>query len=887
MIERAIQAERCGPSLDCHHQTRLEEALELSSDWLWELNADFQFQHIDGRGRKAGFNTQPYLGKTWWDLGAVCVAGGWRNCRSGLEQKQAFNDQILSYHSPDAGQRFFLVAGNPLFDADGRFCGYRGISRDITNYWRGEQLLRLEHTITQHLAAAEPLEKILCRVMHTLCKSTGWVCGAFFTTCDRSGHLRLQESWCEPSTPQAARHVLEQGRGVMSLAPGQGLPGRVLQSRQLLWVPDLSKDPGAECRELARETGLCGAMSFPILHDNAVIGVLAFFRTRVDEPDPLFADTLMAISSQIGQCIQRATTEEVLRASEARFRGLTALSSDWYWEMDENFRFVEFAGKSVQHPHEYVGQHMWDPQFRAEPVEGTWEDLKKRLEAAEPFHEITLKSTNTLGAVSYYAITCEPMFDQSGRCRGYRGIGKDISARKQAEDRIEYLANHDGLTGLPNRTMFSEALNFTIHNAQRHQHTFATLFIDLDRFKNINDRLGHNAGDRLLKVMAQRLSNCLRAGDRVARLGGDEFVVLLPQISDQREVTNIANKLLATLSQPLTLEGQECRTTASIGISIFPDDAQDEHSLMRNADIAMYRAKEEGKNTFEFYSAHIETLSLARLALETSLRRALERDEFQLHYQAKLNLDTGLMSGVEALLRWAHPELGLISPSQFIPLAEETGLIVPIGRWVLKTACRQAQQWREAGLPALTMAVNLSPRQFTDRRILEDIRGGLEESGMPAEQLELEITESLVMENEVQALRLLHAIKGMGVRLAIDDFGVGYSSLAKLKHFPIDTLKIDRSFVRDLPHIAEDCAIAQAIIAMGKTLGLKIVAEGVETQAQKVFLQSHGCDEYQGFFYSEPLLADELAALLDGATPDTVNRFRRDDNGFLKNCRAY
>jgi len=348
----------------------------------------------------------------------------------------------------------------------------------------------------------------------------------------------------------------------------------------------------------------------------------------------------------------------------------------------------------------------------------------------------------------------------------------------------------------------------------------------------------------------------------VARLGGDEFVMLLQDLGNSEQAGGIARKLLSAVIKPIELNGQECRVTASIGISVFPDDAPDETSLMTHADLAMYHAKEEGKNNFQFYDGRLETMSLERLALETRLRRAIERNELSLHYQAKLDLRDNTIAGVEALLRWNSPELGAVSPGQFIPLAEETGLILAIGKWVLRSACEQCVQWQNAGLPPVRVSVNLSPRQLNDPELVAAVRTVLADTGLKPDLLELEVTESSVMHNVERALEVLGALKDMGVRLAIDDFGTGYSSLAQLKRFPIDTLKVDRSFIRELPSDSEDKAIAEAIIAMGKTLSLTVVAEGVETREQQEFLRERACDQMQGFFFSKPVPAADFAELL-------------------------
>ncbi|HMH17461.1 MAG TPA: EAL domain-containing protein [Burkholderiales bacterium] len=441
-------------------------------------------------------------------------------------------------------------------------------------------------------------------------------------------------------------------------------------------------------------------------------------------------------------------------------------------------------------------------------------------------------------------------------------LQEEVKERARSEEKIQYLAYHDGLTTLPNRALFSKILNHGISQAHRRKKELAVLFIDLDRFKNINDTLGHEAGDSLLQEVGKRLKQCLRESDTVARLGGDEFVVLLEDLEDQTRVSVVAHKILVTLVKPFTTLGQEFRVTASIGISTYPTDGEDEKSLMKNADIAMYRAKEEGKNNFQFYSKELNEHSFERLTMESNLRRALERNEFELHYQPKVDLRTSRITGVEALLRWRHPELGMVGPLQFIPMAEETGLIVPIGKWVLRTACRQQKAWQDQGLPQMSVAVNLSARQFSDENLLQDITAIVKESGMDPTLLELEITESMLMHNVEKAIRTLDALNDMGIRLAIDDFGTGYSSLSTLKRFPINTIKVDRSFIRDLPGGVDDHAITDAIIAMGRTLGMTVIAEGVETKEQADYLREQSCDEFQGFYFKKPMPANELVKLL-------------------------
>ncbi len=562
----------------------------------------------------------------------------------------------------------------------------------------------------------------------------------------------------------------------------------------------------------------------------------------------------------------RITTDLKLHESADRFRDLTELSAHWFWEQDAQFRFTlvspTITAKTGMPPETYIGKTRWDPSLGIHLSQAEWKAHRETLEAHQPFHDFCHQRVMRDGSTIYVSVSGKPIFDESGKFIGYRGIGHDVTDRKMAEERIRYLASHDGLTSLPNRTMFNEMLNYAIQSAHRYNRSFAVLFIDLDRFKVINDTFGHEAGDTLLQEIGKRLTQTVRTSDIVARLGGDEFVVLVQEVNESQQAATVARKILSSVIRPVVLLGQECRVTASIGICLYPLDARDEQTLMKNADIAMYRAKEEGKNNFQFYSEQINTHSLERLALESNLRRALERKEFLLHYQAKLDLKSDMITGVEALLRWQHPDLGLVSPAQFIPLAEETGLIVQIGKWVLRTACAQNVQWQRQGVPPICISVNLSARQFADETLIDDISNALRETGMDSHLLELEITESMVMQNAERSSRVLAAIKAMGVRIALDDFGTGYSSLAQIKRFPIDTLKVDRSFIREIPQNPEDKAITQAIIAMGKTLSLTVVAEGVETQEQQTFLRDHACDEMQGFYFSKPIPADQFLNLV-------------------------
>ncbi|MYM71108.1 EAL domain-containing protein [Duganella sp. FT134W] len=437
----------------------------------------------------------------------------------------------------------------------------------------------------------------------------------------------------------------------------------------------------------------------------------------------------------------------------------------------------------------------------------------------------------------------------------------DMTAILDYQAQLEHQANHDALTGLPNRVLLNDRMTQAVTFSQRFGHSLWLVFIDLDNFKLINDHLGHQAGDALLCAVANRLRACVNDGDTVARLGGDEFLLLLP-VANQRPMASLLQLVQETVAAPLMLEQQAVTITCSIGVSVYPADGAEPEQLLKHADIAMYRAKEAGRNQVQFYEAAMHARIAERASIEAELRHALARNELSLVYQPKLDLRSGAVTGVEALLRWQHPTLGAVSPARFIGVAEETGMIVAIGRWVLRMACTQAVAWQQAGLPPLRVAVNLSARQFRDQALLEEVRAALHDSGLAAQYLELELTESLMMHNVDEAVAAIEKLKQLGIALSIDDFGTGYCSLAYLKQFPVDYLKIDQSFTRDMLDEPRVAAIVRSVIALGHSLGFKVIAEGVETAPQLDYLRSNDCDEIQGYYFSRPLTPDAFATLL-------------------------
>ncbi len=466
------------------------------------------------------------------------------------------------------------------------------------------------------------------------------------------------------------------------------------------------------------------------------------------------------------------------------------------------------------------------------------------------------------GELFFEELTISANKDEAGEVVNYIGIFSDITALKESRQRLEHLAHYDALTGLPNRLLFSDRIEHAIHSAHRQQCQLALLFIDLDRFKIINDTLGHAAGDILLQEVAKRLQDCVRESDTVARFGGDEFALLLEGFSDPQAPDKLAQKVLDALLKPVALEGQDAFIGGSIGICCYPQDGEDASTLLKHADIAMYQAKQQSGSSYHFYTYDPDDHANKRLSLETDLHQAIERGELELHYQPQIDLVNGRLVGAEALLRWNHPEQGSISPARFIPLAEESGLIVKLTEWVLNTACEQINIWQAACLAVPPIAINISAQQLKRYGLVDMVKAALDQFELEGQRLDIEVTEGMFIQQPALAAQILNELKALGVSISIDDFGTGYSSLAKLKELPLDTLKIDQSFVREIPHEPRDMAISQAVIVLGHSLGLKVIAEGVETEAQQAFLRNAGCDQAQGYLYAKPLPANEFALLM-------------------------
>jgi diguanylate cyclase (GGDEF)-like protein/PAS domain S-box-containing protein len=813
---------------DIGERIELESRLTRSRDFHLKL-----FQHFPHMVWRSAINGNfDYFNQTWLDFAGRKLeqelGDGWAagmhpddldRCRKvyleAFGRREPFEIEYRRRRH-DGEYRWLMGNGAPYEDLNGNFAGYIGASYDITERKRAEDKVRK-----------------LARVVEET--------GNSVVITDRNGVIE----YVNPAFTKVTGYLSEEAVGQRPSILKSGLtpPERY----QVLWKA-LQADKEWRGELLNRKK------SGELFWERMVITVL---KNEAGETTHLIAvkEDVTEHKHQEeklrlwGRAIESSVNAVLITDAEAPGNPL----------IYANPAFERITG---YRPEEVLGRNCSFLQNEDTSQPGI-EELRRAIHEQRE-EQVVLRNYRKDGRMFWNELRIAPVRDDSGKTTHFIGIQNDVTERKAHENQLKHQANYDSLTGLANRNLLQDRLRQALISARRNNHGLATLFIDLDNFKNINDSLGHDAGDLLLVQVAARLSGSVREGDTVARQGGDEFVLVLSELKTEDDVPGVAQKILKMMSAPFVISGRELYVTCSIGIATYPKDGEDRQTLLKNADAAMYRAKETGRNNVQYYATEMNIKAMERLVLEHDLRHALERDEFLLHYQPQVDLRTGEIAGMEALVRWQHPELGLIPPARFIPVAEDSGLIVALGEWVLRTACAQNKAWQLAGLSPLSVAVNLSARQFRQPDLVEKVAAILGETGLDPAHLELELTESLVMQDVEKTIVTLGRLKAMGVQLSVDDFGTGYSSLSYLKRFPIDTLKIDQSFVRDITTDPDDAAIAKSIISMAHDMQLKVIAEGVETEDQKNILQQRHCDEMQGYFFSRPVPAAEFEKLLRG-----------------------
>jgi len=652
---------------------------------------------------------------------------------------------------------------------------------------------------------------------------------------------------------------------------GRGPTATAIRNNQPYWCQDFQHDPAtAAWRERGRKFGWAGSAALPLHRKGVVIGAFSLYAGEVNAFDKSAQSLLLEMAMDISYALdrfvgelERRQAEEALQISEQRLRTIIETEPECVKIIDSEgvLRDMNAAGlamlevDSLAAASEYGLLNFLLPQYKEPFI-----TLHHHVMQGET-GKLVFEIKGARGTQRWLETHAAPLRDSEGEISSLLGITRDITQRKLNEERIKYLANYDALTGLPNRTQLDDHLKYALSLARRNNTHLAVMFVDLDHFKDINDSLGHSIGDIFLVEVARRLLHVLREEDTASRLGGDEFILMLPD-SDAQGAARVAEKVLNTITEPYRIEQYDLAVTASIGIALFPEDGADLESLSKSADTAMYRAKQDGRNGYRFFTAEMQARATRNMKLVNALRYALENDELQMHYQPQMSIADGRLIGVEALLRWQHPELGEVSPAEFVPVAEESGLILTIGEWALRTAMQQLKCWLDSGYAPMVIAVNLSAIQFRHSSLPNMVSRILGEARLAPQYLELELTEGVAMYDPQAAIEVMNTLYELGVHTSIDDFGTGYSSLNYLKKFKVYKLKIDQSFVRDIGSDMEDRAIVAAIISMSKNLGLQTIAEGVENEEQLAFLREQGCDQAQGYYFSEPLTADQMEKLL-------------------------
>lgn len=791
-----------------------------------------------------------------------------------------------THFGPGSGQagetRWHLTSKVPLKAPDGSVYGLVGVNRDITEQKRAETRIKRLNRFFSTLSATgaaivrapdrDTLFKSICRIA----VSEGGLVSAWVRLHDpQTGELRpVAHAGIGADYFEGLPVSADSGK-----PGGDGFGGRAFRENRIMVSNDMLEDPVlGRWHERARRLGFRALASLPFSCNDRVIGILSLQAAETDFFDDEVVRLLQQMAGDISFALTNLDLQEqhratllALRESDEQFRQLAKHVPQVFWITDaaqrdtlyvsDNYRAItgRDSGELDGNPKAWLAAIHEDDRQRVQ--------YARRQRAPLGDYDIEYRVVRPDGSVRWVHDRAFPIRNARGEVYRIAGIAEDITESKLSREQLAHLAHFDSLTGLPNRVLFNDRLQQAVAHARRNGWILGVLFLDLDRFKLVNDTLGHATGDQLLQQVAARLSACLRPSDTVARLSGDEFAVILSELSKPQNAGHVSQKILAALAKPFDLGGNEVFVTASIGITVYPNDSERIETLIRDADAAMYGAKSAGRNNFQYYTGAMNARAAEKLQLETRMRRAIERKEFVLHYQPKIDVPSGRICGLEALLRWQSPDQGLVPPAQFIPLLEETGLIVPVGEWIAHAACAQVRAWRDAGIKPVPVAINLSARQLRQSGFSETLKLALAGSRVPPELIQVEITESSLMENPEEAIVVLEQLKGLGILLAADDFGTGYSSLSYLKRFPLDALKIDRSFVSDITVDADDAVIARTVITLAHSLGLKVVAEGVETEDQFSFLGEHRCDEAQGYLFARPLPAEACAALLAADRP--------------------
>ncbi len=730
---------------------------------------------------------------------------------------------------------------------------------------RAERRLTTQYEVARILAESATVAEASPSILQVICETLNWDVdvGALWVVDDRAKLARCAGLWRREGSDTEEFAACSRS---MTFAPGVGLPGRIWNSEKPIWIADLSRDTNFLRASLAGNAGLRAAFGFPIRFEGRVLGAIEFFSREIRKPKEDLMNMFNAIGNQIGLFVERKRAEEELKISEEKLSSILGSIDNIVWSLSPTTGetlYVNAAAEKVwgRPVAELMkNKDLWLQSVHPDDRDRMSSTLKELLEKGALTVEYRIQRPD--GEIRWLEDRVKVIYDKAGNPVRADGVASDITERKKYEASIEYLATHDALTSLPNRTLLADRLSQALAHAKRTERQVALLFLDLDRFKDVNDSFGHALGDALLQTVAERLQSSVREGDTVARQGGDEFLILLSDIERVEDIEFVAVKILHALAKPFHIDGRELFVSGSIGASVYPADGADLETLLKHADTAMYRTKEEGGSGFRLYAREMSQRAIERIKMAGALRRALEQQQFELFYQPKVELQGGKIVGSEALIRWRHPDLGLVLPSRFIPMAEETGLIHAIGSWALKTACSQSKAWQEEGLTPFDVAVNLSAKQLKRGNLVKLVDEILRDTGLEGRYLELEITETMVMHDPERFIPILEALKELGVKLSVDDFGTGYSSLSYLKRLPFDRLKIDQSFVRDIATDANDAVIVQTVISLGHTLGLKVIAEGVETLEQLTFLCRHRCDDMQGYYSSRPVPAEQFGRLL-------------------------